>query len=113
MSGRADGFGFDWDTEVPEETRDRLFDQIVRVVRRWRLEVPAAMFLEMGAPLSHLAGQGLVLYAPFLAPALPGGISDLQRLSKLLEKPQNVRLLIDRIAEAGENTEARQNAARQ
>ena len=62
---------------------------------------PPTLFLETTAPLSHLAGQGLIVGSPLLAPLLPGGLADVQRLSKLLEDPENVRLLIDRINEGG------------
>jgi len=92
-------FQFDWDASVPDETRDKLFDAIVKGIRKWRLEVPASLFLEIHAPLSHLAGQGMIAFAPFLAPLLPGGVRDLQAVSKLLERPENVRLLIDRITQ--------------
>lgn len=92
-------FQFDWDAPVSDETRDTLFDAIVKGVRKWRLEVPASLFLEIHAPLSHLAGQGMIAFAPFLAPLLPGGVRDLQTVSKLLERPENVRLLIDRITQ--------------
>ena len=91
---------FDWDAPVSDEDRDQLFAQIAGTIHKWRLEVPAVLFLESSAPLSHLAGQGLVAFSPFVAPWLPDGIRGVQRLQKILEQPQNVRLLIDRIAEA-------------
>lgn len=90
---------FDWDTAVSEEDRDRIFDKIVGFVRKWRLEVPAALFLESSAPLGHLAGQSLVAFSPFVAPLLTDGIQGVQRLQKLLEQPQNVQILLDRICE--------------
>lgn len=90
---------FDWDAPVADEERDRLFDKIIGVVRKWRLEVPAALFLEASAPLSHIAGQSLVAFSPFIAPWLPNGIHGVQRLQKILETPQNVQILIDRICE--------------
>ena len=98
MRSLPTAFSFDWDADVSDETRDKLFDAIIKGVRRWRLEVPASLFLEIHAPLSHLAGQGIIAFAPFLAPLLPGGVRDLQAVSKLLERPDNVRLLIDRIS---------------
>lgn len=91
---------FDWDAPVSDEDRDLLFDKIISVLHKWRLEVPAALFLESSAPLSHIAGQGLVAFSPFVASWLPDGIHGVQRLQKILEQPQNVRLLIDRIYEA-------------
>ncbi len=96
----ANSFGllsFDWDAPVSDEDRDRLFDKITTAIHKWRLEVPAALFLESSAPLSHIAGQGLVGFLPFVAPWLPDGIHGVQRLQKILEQPQNVRILIDRI----------------
>lgn len=93
---------FDWDASVSDDERDQLFEKVVSVVRKWRLEVPAALFLESTAPLSHVAGQGLVAFSPFIAPWLPGGIHGVQRLQKILEKPGNVQLLIERICEKDE-----------
>lgn len=98
--------GFDWDVPVSDEDRDQLFGKIVSVIHRWRLEVPAALFLESSAPLSHIAGQGLVAFSPFVAPWLPDGIHGVQRLQKILEHPQNARLLIDRIYETASAQES-------
>jgi hypothetical protein len=102
MPNLSHAFGlldFDWDTPVSDEDRDQLFDKIVGAIRKWRMEVPAALFLESSAPLSYIAGQGLVAFSPFVAPWLPDGIHGVQRLQKILENPQNVRVLIDRIYE--------------
>lgn len=104
MPPQANIFTFDWDADVSDETRDRVFVKIITAVRRWRMEVPFTLALEMGAPLSHLFGQGVVFGAPFLAPLLPGGVGDVQTLSKILEEPGNVRLLLDRLAD-DENAE--------
>lgn len=90
---------FDWDTPVPDEERDALFGKIADVVHKWRLEVPATLFLESSAPLSNLAGQSLVAFSPFVAPWLPDGIHGVQRLQKILAQPQNVQILIDRICQ--------------
>ena len=90
---------FDWDAPVSDDERDRLFEKIVCVVRKWRLEVPAMLFLESSAPLSHVAGQSLVAFSPFIAPWLPGGIHGIQRLQKILESPGNVQILIGKICE--------------
>lgn len=93
-------FAFDWDAPVPDDVRERVFDTAAKAVRKWRMEMPATLFLEIHAPLSHLAGQGLVVFSPFLAALLPGGMADVQICAKLLENPQNVRALIDRISDA-------------
>lgn len=99
MASSTNLFTFDWGADVPDSERDRIFDRFVALVRRYRMETPAILFLETLAPLSFLGGQGAVLFSPFLAPLFPGGIRDVQRISKLLDTPDNVRLLIDRIAD--------------
>lgn len=104
----ADGLlHFDWDAPLSDEERDHLLHRAVKVVRKWRLEVPAVLFLESGAALSPLAGQGLIAFSPFAAPLLPGGLKDVQRLSKLLSRPENVRLLIDRISDESVSSESK------
>lgn len=90
---------YDWDAPLSDDDRDRILGKIVAAIRKWRLEVPAVLFLESGAPLSHLAGQGLVAFSPFVAPLMPHGVSDVQRLNKLLERPENVQRLIDLLSE--------------
>lgn len=100
-------FTFDWDAPVPDAVRERIYEKIVWAVRRWRLELPATLFLESTAPLSHLAGQGVIVGSPLLALLLPGGLSDVQHLSKLLQDPRNVRALVDRI-QGEEPDEARE-----
>lgn len=102
---------FDWGEPLSDEDRDRILGKIVDVVRKWRLEVPTILFLESNAPLGRLAGQGLVAFSPFVAPLLPSGISDVQRLHKILEEPANVRRLIDLIGDR--DTEMGPDAARE
>lgn len=106
---------FDWDAPLSDEDRDTLLSSAVKAVRKWRLEVPVALFLESSAPLGRIAGQGLVAFSPFVAPALPGGLSDVQRLHKLLEQPENLRRLIDLLTDTETNlgTNTGPNAARE
>jgi hypothetical protein len=99
MASSTNLLTFDWGAEVPDEERDRIIDRFIKLVRRYRLETPTILFLETIAPMSFLGGQGVVLFSPFLAPLFPAGLHDVQRISKLLDSPDNVRLLIDRIAE--------------
>ena len=105
---------FEWDAPLSEADRDRLLERMVAAVHRWRLEVPAVLFLESSAPLSYIGGQGLVAFSPLVAPLLPGGIADVQRLSQLLANPENVRRLIDLLSDSAEKKESKEpNAARE
>ena len=99
MANESSLWNFDWDAPLSEGERDRLLERIVAGVRKWRMEVPAMLFLESTGPLSNIAGQGLVAFSPLVAPILPSGISSVQKAHKLLEKPENIQRLIDLLAE--------------
>jgi len=52
--------------ERGQDTNESLVDQVVQQIRRWRLDAPAVLFLEVTKPLSFLASQGLLLCEPLL-----------------------------------------------
>jgi len=109
MSNALGLLHFDWDAPLTDEDRDEMLLKIVAVIRKWRLEVPAILFLESTAPLGKIAGQGLVAFSPFAAPLLAGGIRSVQKLHTLLEDPKNIQRLIDLLSEtdlAGTETDA-------
>ena len=99
MSNAFGLLDYEWDAPLSDEDRDRLLDKMAGAVRKWRLEVPVVLFLETSAPLSHIGGQSLIAFSPLIAPLLRGGISDVQRLSQLLARSENVRRLIDILSE--------------
>jgi hypothetical protein len=103
MSNATGLLTLDWDTPVTDDEREALFQKIVGAIRRWRLELPVTLFLESTAPLSNIAAQGMIVGSPLLAMVMPRGLSDVQQVSKLLQEPRNVRLLIDRIHEEEPN----------
>ena len=108
MSNAFGLVNFDWSEPLSDDERDALLGQAVRGVRKWRLEVPAILFLESTAPLGHAAGQGLVAFSPFVAPLLAGGLGSVQKLYALLEDPKNTQRLIELLTE----TETERDAAR-
>ena len=77
------------------DERDSLIDSLAEKVVARRLETPAVLFLEMHKPLSFLASQTMLVAMPFLAPLIGGQrVAD---MSKLLQKRENIELLITRI----------------
>jgi hypothetical protein len=83
--------------ELTDDERDALLDQLAdRVVARG-MAVPATLFLEMHRPFAFLASQGLLVATPFLAALF--GVDLVQRWTRLLEQPENVSRLVERIAE--------------
>lgn len=85
------------DYEITEEERDQVIEKWARKIVGKGLETPAILFLEMHKPLTFLASQGLLVGMPFLAPFL--GVDVVHKYSKLLERRENVELLIRRVEE--------------
>jgi hypothetical protein len=103
MSDQTGILTFDWHADVTEQERERIFSGVLKLVDRWRLHFPVMLALESAGPMSHLAGQTLIVFSPLMATFLPDGIRDVQRLVKLLDDPKNVRDLVERIAQAEEH----------
>ncbi len=99
MSNASGIVNFDWSEPLSEGERDMLLQKAAAVVRKWRLEVPAVLFLESSAPLGQVAGQGLVAFSPFVAPLLAGGLGSVRKLYALLEDPKNIQRFIELLTE--------------
>src|ERR1051326_8421824 len=85
------------DTEYTPEEQEKLLDRIAEQVVRRRLEMPAALFLEMHRPLRFFAGQGLLLASPLLGAFF--GLEEIYKFSRLVEDPGTVDRLLERIEE--------------
>ena len=96
-------FTLEWHADVSDEERNRLFAKILWAINRWKLHVPAVLILETTAPLSFLASQAMIVFAPFLAALFPNGIQDVQKCVKILDDPKNMRILIEQIIESETN----------
>ena len=87
----------DWTDDLPDEQRDRIIETVAREVVKRRMETAAILFLEMHKPVSFLASQGMVMFSPFTAPFI--GMENVKVASKLMEKQENLELLVRRIEE--------------
>ncbi len=77
------------------ETNRELIEQVARQLSRWRLTLPAILFLEVTRPLSFLASQGLLLCQPLL-----GFFYDEPRIAgyaELLSDRENIDRLVARL----------------
>ncbi len=81
--------------DLSDEERDAILERIAQGIVRRGMAAPAVLFLELNKPLSFVASQSLIVLTPFLAPFV--GIENVHRYSRLLEKRENVELLIERI----------------
>src|ERR1041385_6276081 len=83
------------DTEYTPEEQEKLLDRIAEQVVRRRLEMPAALFLEMHRPLRFFASQGLLLASPLLGAFF--GMEEIYKFSRLVDDPATVDRLMERI----------------
>ncbi|MCC6731273.1 MAG: hypothetical protein IT208_18265 [Chthonomonadales bacterium] len=97
------------DLDPPPDERDALIDRIATAIVRRRLETPAILFLEMHKPLAFIAGQGLIVTSPFIAPFV--GVGNLRAATALLQDRANVERLIVRIEELAADADAACRAA--
>lgn len=72
-----------------------LIDRIADAIASRRLAAPALLFIESAKPLSFLGNQMLLFLEPLVKSFVKGKTYD--RFAKLLERRENVDLLLERI----------------
>jgi len=91
--------------EPPEEharqeaQKREVVERLARAVVARRLEAPAALFLELNRPLGFLFSQATFFARPFLSVFLSA--RDVETAAEVLDDPQAVERLINRIGELG------------
>jgi len=87
---------FDYQTEtLNDEENEALIDKIAQEIVKRKMEVPAVLMLEMHKPLSYVASQASIVFAPFIVPF--AGYDNAQNLTRLLSRRDNIENLIQRI----------------
>ncbi|MCL7451757.1 MAG: hypothetical protein M8467_01780 [Anaerolineae bacterium] len=72
-------------------------DDLYCRIRRWRLTLPALLFLEIARPFSFLASQGLLLCQPLLSYLVDE--SSIAGYAELLADRENLDRLVARLEE--------------
>lgn len=93
--------------EISEDDRALLAKLSDWLVER-RLETPAVLFLESVRPLSFVGAQGMYFLEPFARAIF--NVKDYERLARMLERRENLELLVRAIEDAAD---AREAAAKQ
>ena len=93
--------------EISEDDRALLAKLSDWLVER-RLETPAILFLESVRPLSFVGAQGMYFLEPFARAIF--NVKDYERLARMLERRENLELLVRAIEDAAD---AREAAAKQ
>jgi hypothetical protein len=95
---------------LSEQETKQVIEEIAGLVVKRGLITPAIMFLEMHKPLSFVAGQGLIVAMPFLAPFL--GADKVGRYSRFLNTRENIERLIQRIEDMSEEKDREEREER-
>ena len=77
------------------ELGEKQMDDLCRRIQRWKLTLPALLFLEIARPFSFLASQGLLLCQPLLSYLVDG--SSIDRYAELLADRENLDRLVGRL----------------
>jgi len=84
--------------DLSAERRDQLLDEVVGIVTRYGMTVPAVFFAEMNKPLSFIGSQALHFFTPMI-----GAFVDESRVTEyalLFEDRENVERLLQKLETA-------------
>jgi hypothetical protein len=84
---------------TPED--DRLFQRIAEAVVRYRMTVPAILFLESVKPLSFVGSQALHFFEPMVGAIFT--VPDYERFAGLMERRENLEALLVAIEQKDES----------
>ena len=85
---------------TPED--DLLFDRIAEATVRYRMTVPAILFLESVKPLSFVGSQALYFFEPMVRAIFT--VPDYERFAALMERRENFEALLVAIEQKDEKT---------
>ena len=85
---------------TPED--DRLFDRIAEATVRYRMTVPAILFLESMKPLSFVGSQALYFFEPMVRAIFT--VPDYERFAALMERRENFEALLVAIEQKDETS---------
>lgn len=84
--------------DIPEDEQRALLEKLAQWVVSKNLTTPAILFLETGKPLNFLGSQLLIAFSPFIQAFFKG--EQYQKVALILEKDENVELLIELIEQS-------------
>jgi len=94
--------------EVSKERKIELIEKAATFFAQRRMGAPAILFFESVRPLSFIGSQIMYFVSPFASVIFSG--DEFEEFAAILEDPENVRMLIDRIDVLDEQFYAEQRA---
>jgi hypothetical protein len=84
-------------SEIPEDEL-RVLDKLAERVVRWKMSVPAIIFLESVKPLNYIGSQALVFFEPIVQTLF--NFKDYDTFRRAMERRENVEVLLQKIEAA-------------
>jgi hypothetical protein len=82
---------------IPED-EERLLNKVAERVVRWKMSVPAIIFLESVKPLNYIGSQTLVFFEPIVQSLF--NFKDYDSFRRAMERRENVERLMQKIEAA-------------
>ena len=92
-----------WEQPLTEEEKDEMTKRMAAFFRKFKVQTPATLFLEMHKPLSTVAGNAAIFFSPIMMPIL--GFERVDKYSRFFADRENVERLICEIENASQATE--------
>jgi len=93
-------FGTDkpYEPEQAPEDENRVMDAVAARVIKWKMAVPAIIFLESMKPLNYIGSQALVFFEPIVQSLF--NFADYDVFRRAMERRENVEILLQKIEAA-------------
>jgi hypothetical protein len=86
------------ETEPIPDDENRILDKLAQRVVRWKMSVPAIIFLESIKPLNYIGSQTLVFFEPIVQTLF--NFRDYDTFRRAMERRENVERLLQKIEAA-------------
>ena len=86
------------ETEPIPDDENRILDRLAQRVVRWKMSVPAIIFLESIKPLNYIGSQTLVFFEPIVQTLF--NFRDYDTFRRAMERRENVERLLQKIEAA-------------
>jgi len=96
-------------TEMTEERRNQLIDNICQKVIQYGMSTPAIFFLEMNKPLSYIGSQAMHFFSPIVSVLF----TSFEEYAYFFEDRQNVERLIVRLEQMSSEQDQKARDARE
>jgi len=93
-------------TATITEHQEHLVNTLAEKIVKYRMTVPAILFLESVRPLNFIGSQAMLMFHPFLNVFFSA--TDIEEFSRFLEKRENMEILMEAIERKNDERRSKQ-----